>query len=251
MLRSFYIAGTGMVTQRSKMNVVINNITNMDTSGYKSDQVLTRSFPDLLLDRLNDSSILNSYYVGPQNTGIYVDELSTNFAQGPAEQTDVQTDLMLAGDGFFVVQTPGGVQYTRAGNFTVDSQGILKTQEGFQVLGIGGPINVGTENFTVREDGTVYNAEGALVGTLRIVQFEDNGVLRKMGNNNYVPYNNEQPAAAVGTKVMQGMLEGSNVDSARVVAEMMLTQRVYESSQRMLQMIDSSLEKTVNEIARF
>lgn len=252
MLRSFYIATTGMLTQRSKMDVIINNITNTDTSGYKKDQVVTRSFEDLLLDRLNDPSILNrGTYVGGQNTGIYVDELVTDFTQGPMEGTGLQTDLAITGDGFFCIQTPEGVRYTRDGNFQVDANGNLLTQDGYYVLGEnGGMLNVGTGDFSVKSDGSIF-ADDRQVGKLLIVQFSDNAILRKAGGNLYYPYNGEQPVAKQNATVEQGMLEGSNLDLGREMAEMLMTNRVYESNQRILRMVDESLSRTVNDIAKF
>lgn len=251
MLRSLYTAGTGMITQRAKMDVIINNITNMDTIGYKNDQVITRSFSDLLLDRLNDPAILNQTRVGGLGTGIHVDELVMDFKQGPLEQTDNKTDMAIVGPGYFCVNTPQGMRYTRAGNFQVNNQGMLLTQEGYQVLGQNGQaLRVGSGDFTVNDDGSVF-ANGQQVGALRIVQFADEGVLRKVGDNLLAPYNNEQPAIAQNIMIKQGFTEGSNVEAAREVADMMMTNRVYESSQRMLRMIDESLSKTVNEIAKF
>lgn len=252
MIRSFYIAGTGMLTQRSKMDVVINNIANSDTTGYKKDQVITRSFADMLLDRLNDPSILTQTRVGGQNTGIYVDELSIDFSPGPIQTTEQQTDLAISGDGFFCVRTPQGVRYTRSGNFQVDLNGNLLTQEGYNVLGQnnGAPINVGTGEFKVTQDGGVY-VNGQAAGRLQIVQFADNTVLRKAGDNLYYPYNGAQPAVMQNPTVGQGMLEGSNLDVGREMAEMLMTNRAYESNQRILQMADDSLSKTVNDIGRF
>lgn len=251
MIRSFYIAGTGMLTQRSKMDVVINNIANSDTTGYKKDQVITRSFEDMLLDRLNDPSILTQTRVGGQNTGIYVDELSIDFSPGPIQTTEQQTDFAISGDGFFCVRTPQGVRYTRSGNFQVDLNGNLLTQEGYNVLGQNGaPINVGTGEFKVTQDGGVY-VNGQAAGRLQIVQFADNTVLRKAGDNLYYPYNGAQPAVMQNPTVGQGMLEGSNLDVGREMAEMLMTNRAYESNQRILQMADDSLSKTVNDIGRF
>lgn len=247
MIRSFYIAGTGMMTQRSKMDVVINNITNADTVGYRQDQLITRSFPDLLLDRLNDPSIVNQTYVGPQNTGVHVDEIVIDFSRGTPEPTEEMSDLAIMNEGFFTVQTPDGIQYTRAGNFQVDVNGTLLTQEGYYVLGQNGqPINVGTYGFQVDGQGYIYNAEGQQINRLNIVTFEDLNALRKVGNNNYVPYGGAQPIAVENPGVMQGYIETSNVDIAKTVADMMLTQRVYESSQRILQMTDESLAKTMD-----
>lgn len=252
MLRSFYIATTGMLSQRSKMDVIINNITNVDTTGYKKDQVMTRSFDDLLLERLNDPSILNrNTAVGGQNTGIYVDELVTDFTQGPMEETGRQTDLAITGDGFFCVQTPEGVRYTRDGNFQVDVNGNLLTQDGYYVLGEnGGMLNVGNGDFSVKSDGSIFN-NGGQAGRLYIARFANNDVLRKAGGNLYYPYNGEQPAIAQNPAVAQGMLEGSNLDLGREMADMLLTNRTYESNQRILRMVDESLSKTVNDIAKF
>ncbi|HBU12465.1 MAG TPA: flagellar basal-body rod protein FlgF [Clostridiales bacterium] len=252
MIRSFYIAGTGMMTQRSKMDVVINNISNADTVGYRQDQMITRSFPDLLLDRLNDTAIVNQY-VGPQNTGVHVDEIIIDFGRGTPEPTEQMTDMAIMGDGFFTVQTPQGIQYTRAGNFQVDVNGTLLTQEGYYVLGTNGQqLNVGTYGFTVDGMGNLFDANNQPAGQLGIVTFADQNVLRKVGNNNYVPFGGAQPAGQdPNPQVMQGYIETSNVDIAKTVADMMLTQRVYESSQRILQMTDESLSRTVNDIGQF
>ncbi|MBD5559253.1 MAG: flagellar basal-body rod protein FlgF [Clostridia bacterium] len=260
MLRSFYIAGTGMLTQRQKMDVIINNVTNTDTTGYKKDQVISRTFDDLLLNRLNeDPNVLNTRTgtrisgnseVGPQNTGVQVDELVIDWTQGPMEATGRQTDMAITGDGFFAVQTPAGERYTRAGNFQVDSNGTLLTSDGNYVLGRnGGMINVGTGDFYVNQNGEVY-VDNQQVGALRIVQFADNGVLRKEGGNLFYALDGA-PQQMANPVVEQGLLEGSNLDVGREMAEMLQTNRVYESSQRMLRMVDESLEKTVNQIAQF
>jgi flagellar basal-body rod protein FlgG len=253
MIRSFYIAGTGMMTQRSKMDVIINNVTNIDTVGYKQDQLVTRSFEDLLLDRLNDPSIINrTTYVGPQNTGVHVDEMVIDFQTGAPQETGEMTDLAIQGEGFFTVETPDGVQYTRAGDFWVDQNGNMMTQEGYYVLGQGGGrLNVGTEGFVVATNGTIQNMQGQQIGALQIVTFENLDVLRKTGNNNFIPYDGSAPAAAQNTEVKQGYVEGSNVDTARVMSDLLMTNRVYEASQRMLQMVDSSLEKKLNKIGSF
>ncbi len=254
MLRSFYIAGTGMMTQRAKMDVVINNITNGDTVGYKNDKVITRSFQDMLLERLHDPNFISRRQVGPQNTGLYVDELVTNFAQGSPQTTNIATDMMINGEGFFTIQTPEGIQYTRAGNFATNAAGDLLTQDGNYVLGQGGGrINLGPggpARMVVNPDGTI-TVDGVQRARLQIVEFEDTNVLRKMGNNNFVPYNNAAPRQAQNSSVQQGAIEGSNVEMGQEVTEMLMTNRVYESSQRILRMTDESLSRTVNDIAKF
>ncbi len=264
MIRCFYIAGTGMMTQRNKMDVIINNITNLDTTGYKNDTLLTRSFKDMLLNRLNDPTltnnpnVVNAYTissvnpVGPQNTGIHIDEIQIDFSVGKPEETGIPSNLAITSEqGFFVLQTPAGTQYTRAGAFQTDVNGNLVTEDGSFVMGTGGPVNVGTTgNYTISQDGTVY-VNGQQVNRLQIVDWEDRSVLRKVGNTNFVPYNNAAPAAVLNATVQQGMLEGSNADAATVMTEMLMTNRVYEASQRMLKMSDESLSRTVNDIGKF
>lgn len=266
MLRSFYIAGTGMLTQRQKMDTVINNLTNMDTTGYKSDMVVTRSFGDLLLSRLNDDpAVLGTRaktdiaalsggqppQVGPQNTGLYYDEAVIDFTQGPMDATGRQTDMAIAGEGFFCIQTPEGVRYTRSGDFQVDLNGTLLTHDGNYVIGAdGGMINVGTGDFTLGENGSIY-VNGEQAAQLRIVNFADTTVLRKQGDNLLYAYNGAQPQVMGNPSVHQGMREGSNVDLGAEMADMLMTNRVYESSQRMLRMVDETLDKTVNTIGQF
>ena len=161
------------------------------------------------------------------------------------------TDLAIAGDGFFAVETPGGVRYTRSGNFNVDIAGNLVTQEGYYVLGRdGGRINVGTTDFQVDELGVV-SVNGQYLSQIGVYQFADVDGLRKMGDNTFVHYTNEQPVAIGNPTVKQGFVEGSNVDIGTEVANMLLTNRVYESNQRMVKMIDESLSITVNELAKF
>lgn len=254
MLRSLYIAGTGMITQRSKMDVITNNIANIETVGYKRDQMISRSFSDLLLEQINDDDpyIINQREeVGPLNTGTHIDEVVTDFSQGSLEETGEQTDLAIQGDGYFSVLTPQGIRYTRSGNFAADSNGDLVTQEGYYVLGQdGGRLHVGTGDFTVSSTGAI-TAEGQTVGTIRLVAFEDQTVLRKAGENLYTTYNNAQPAQVTNASIKQGYLEGSNVDMATEMVEMLATNRAYESNQRIVKMVDESLGKTVNDLAKF
>lgn len=252
MLRSLYIGTTGMLTQRQKMNVITNNITNVETTGYKTDQLISRSFEDLLLERFNDPAVVRQTTdTGPLNTGTHIDEITTSWIEGPLQETGENTDMAIIGDGFFSVLTPGGVRYTRSGNFQVDNGGDLVTQQGYYVLGQdGGRIHVGTDNFQMDETGTI-TVNGQYVSQVRVSQFANVDGLRKMGDNTFVHYTNEQPTAMPNQTVKQGFVEGSNVDIGTEVANMLLTNRVYESNQRIVKMVDESLSITVKELAKF
>ena len=256
MLRALYTATTGMLVQRNKMDNITNNITNVDTIGYKKDYMLTRSFEDVLIERINDPNFLGARFgatndVGDHNWGLYVDEIVTSFGQGNLEQTNQKNELAIQGEGFFVVNTPEGERYTRAGNFRVDSEGFLVNNNGYYVQSIDGQnINVGGGEFSIDYQGNI-NIEGQVAGRIAVVTFDNLEGLRKAGENLYYHYQNAEPIEAQNYQVLQGYIEGSNVDVASETVEMISTSRAYESCYKIAQMLDESLAKTVNDIAKF
>ncbi len=273
MLRGLYTATTAMLANSRRMDVITNNLTNAETAGFKAETMTTRSFRDMLISRLNDPSVYQYSYTGPHNLGIHVDQVYTDFEAGSFEETGNPTDLALASDGFFVVDYfPKGLteeeednfetepRYIRGGNFAVDADGYLVTPDGYYVHGEDeAPIWVGTSDFNVSRDGVITVNEEEM-GTLRVVRFEDNSVLRKEGDNLFSvftevdEFGDPVPAAepeATVPDIRQGFLEASNVDVAKEMVRMMETYRSYEVSQRVINMFDESLRLSVNEIARF
>lgn len=264
MLRGLYTAGTAMIAQSRRMDVITNNLVNVETAGYKGDVMVTQSFKDMLISRSKDPSVYQYSYVGPHNTGIHIDTIKTDFTQGALTETGHTTDLALDSDAFFVVEFPldnedgeSVMRYTRAGNFTVDSDGYLVTPEGYYVQGQGGNILIGTPDFDVSSSG-VITVNGEEIDTIRTVRFEDNNVLRKTGGNLYkiADLTDEdgepldiEPEDVTAT-VKQGFLEASNVDVARDTVRMMEVYRSYEINQRILKIVDDLLGKAVNEIAK-
>ncbi len=250
MLRGLYIAGTGMLSQISRMNVVTNNIANSQTTGYKSDQLITRSFADMMIERVNDPAVVSmSNEVGPLNTGVHIDEINTDFAQGVIEETDSMSDFAIQGDAYFTIQSDQGIMYTRAGNFYVNNDGYLLTQEGYSVLGENGPVHVGLGEYAVDEAGNI-NVGGKVIDKLKLVSFDDESGLRKVGDNLYSNFSDQQVNAAQNYSVKQGYLEGSNVEVVDQMVDMMTIQNVYESNQKIIQIIDDTFSKAVNDIGR-
>lgn len=262
MFRGTYIAGTGMLLQRRLMENITHNITNVDTTGYKKDQLVSRSFEDVLIQRHRDYSddpnILGvtrwanrNYPVGPLNFGTRVDQIFTDFDQGIMEETGRTTDVALTGEGFFVVSTEAGDRYTRSGAFYLTPNGYLVDSEGNYVQGTEGPVYVGGEEFQIRTGGEVV-VNDEQVNQLRIVNFEDPGVLRKQGDSLYYIQGGAQPQEGLpeNSTVRQYFLEGSNVEIAREMVDMITVYRTYESNQKMLTMMDEIAGKAVNEIGR-
>ncbi len=249
MLRSLYLSATNMLVQRKKVDVIANNIANMDTVGFKSDSLISRSFGDMYLERVNDPSNMTGG-VGPLNTGVHIDELVTSFDEGSLKQTDRSLDFALTGDGFFAISTTAGDRYTRDGNFAINNEGYLVTSDGNRVLGTNGFLKIDTTNVTVDSNGNITNAEGTNLGALRIVSFADKAGLKKAGNNLYVNENNQQAQTAQGVVVRQGSLETSNTDITNETLNMMAASRSFETSQRIVKMIDETLGRAVNDIGK-
>ena len=274
MLRGLYTATTAMLANSRKMDVITNNLTNVETAGFKADTMTTRSFRDMLISRIYDPSVYQYSQVGPLNLGIHVDQVFTDFVEGSFEETRNATDMAIVGDGFFVVEyIPKGLseeeeddvepeeRYTRAGNFALDGEGYLVTPNGYYVQGEGGPILIGTADFIIDRDGTVRVGD-EVIDRLRVVRFEDNTVLRKQGDTLYSVYaaadewGDLEPVAEPEDldeeiDIRQGFLEASNVDIAREMVRMMETYRSYEINQRVINMFDETLRISVNDIAKF
>jgi flagellar basal-body rod protein FlgG len=238
-----------MITDMKKMDVITNNFSNSDTTGYKKELLVSRSFEDMLIARMNDRNIVNARRIGPLNTGVHVDEIVVSFTQGPIERTDRDTDLTIKGDGFIVINSPNGERYTRSGSFNIDSDGFLVTDEGYFVMGENGPMRINTSEFTVDKSGTIY-VNGESMDTIRTVTFENLEDLRKEGDSLYYNNNPADVGVQFTGELAQGYLEASNVDLMQETVNMIEVSRSYETNQRIIRMLDDTLGKAVNDIGR-
>lgn len=243
MVRGLYTAATGMAVQQNKMDVLTNNIVNAETTGFKKDSLVNSAFDEVMLKRIHDPNV-NIYggdEVGGYSSGTHIDELFTDFSEGNLENTEKPTDLALAGEGFFVIETPEGERYTRSGNFSVDEQGYLVTKDGNYALGDNGRIQVGSADFSVALDGSISTGD-----RLRIVTFPNLGVLRKQGNNLYYPYEGAAAVPAQEFQVRQGVQENSNVAMENEMVDMVTVYRKYEASQKIVSLTDQTIGLAVN-----
>jgi flagellar basal-body rod protein FlgF len=227
-----------------QLDVVANNIANVNTAGFKSDQSL---FEEYLSSGAHEDN-----FKGADRRVSYVQDRGTyrNFSQGPAEQTKNPLDVAISGDGFLVVQTAAGERYTRDGGLQMNSQGQLVTQSGNPVLGTSGPIvfQPTDHDINVSPDGTVTVVEGngrtdSLRGKLRLVSFADAQKLLKEGSN---LYSGEGAAPDLKSQVQQGYIEKSNVNSVTEMSRMIEVTRAYTQIATMLQQ-ESDLHKSAIE----
>jgi flagellar basal-body rod protein FlgG len=280
MVRGLYTGASGMLVQMKRIDVLSNNLANVDTPSYKKDTTIMKSFPEMLIRRINDDGVRvippGSYdlmpVIGKMGTGVEVNEVYTRFTQGAFKQTENDFDLALEGGGFFSVETEDGERYTRNGSFLIDRDGFLVTKDGFQVLGENGPIQLKKNNFIVDEDGNIFeNAEYSedplrlvsmeenewnqtvLLDRLKIVDFPKSRYIKKIGESLYTETDYSEKAFIIEIdrpKVRQGFLEASNVNPVIEMVNLIEVHRTYEANQKMIQAHDSMLSKAVNEVGR-
>jgi flagellar basal-body rod protein FlgF len=258
MIRGYYSAASAMVANFLRQQVVANNLANVNTPGYKAEAaplLASRELPTVgdfgSILSLSGRPSPKQWFIGTVGTGALVDASVPLMKQGDLQQTERELDLAIDGEGFFTLQTPTGqTLYTRSGTFQRDGAGQLVTPEGFRVMGDDGPLTLPIGDVLIDDAGVVTVGDEA-VGKLKLASFDPMTNFRKVGNNVYVP---EDPLVtafdAVDLTVKQGFLEGSNVDTTEAMTEMMSIMRSYEAAQRLLQMQDQALDRTVNELGR-
>ncbi len=245
-----------MMTQMQKMDVVSNNLANTDTTGFKSDTAVVRSFSEELAKRLDDPKyklIKFNRGIGNMSLGVFVDEVSTDFSDGALKEVGGDLNCAVSGDGFFavnVIDENGQTveRYTRDGCFTLDVQNNLRTTEGNYVVGENGNINLPNGIITIDEEGNIYS-NNVFVDRLRMVDFNNKESLRKVGDNLYETTDESQPQDFNG-RILQGWLEGSNVNPVQEMVKMISLARNYEANQKMIQTHDSTLGRAVNDIGK-
>ncbi len=234
---------SGALYHEMRMSTLANNIANISTSGFKEDRVAFElNDPDAPSGETAEASSPQESYMGnPVQT-------YTNFDPGHIIATGNPLDFALEGDGFFKIQTPEGVQYTRSGTFVMNAEGTLVTADGHAVLGEGGEILLGGDRIEVDGAGNIFS-DGNQVGRLQIVDFPEGAGLTKAGKNAFIaegPDAEEQPAENV--VIMQGSIERSNVDAVKSMTEMIEVIRGYESYQKVIQFLNEANEKIISQV---
>ncbi len=232
-----YVALSKQLAQFRQMAVIANNIANAETTGYGTEKML---FDDYLVPEGNKRKVA---FTQDYNT-------HRNLEQGKMKQTGNQLDMAIMGKGYFVVDTPNGPRYTRAGNFQIDGNGILVTPEGYPVLGEGGEQIQFQEEDTkveIREEGFII-VDGEDRGRIEVVDIPNEQLMEKVGKS---LYKTDQAALPIENPVVaQGVLEGSNVEPVIEITDMMMTMRRVGNTS---QFIDTSYElerRTIGVLAK-
>ncbi len=256
MVKGLYTAYTGMVNQQNRMDVLTNNLGNSATTGYKKEGSTSQSFDSVLAYKIKDTTYAaRAQKIGTMNLGVKIGENYTNYEQGSFRSTGNMYDLALSGPGFFALEFTNkagatSTKYTRDGSFTLNTQGYLVNKDGNFLLNSEGrriQLNPMTDA-SVDEMGRIYQ-NGNVVTRVGLTDFADYNYLEHYGENYYEPVEGATTKAATAM-VNSGYLEMSNVQVVNEMVELISVTRAYESNQKVVQTIDSSLEIAANQLGK-
>lgn len=256
MMRSLWIAKTGLSSQQTQLDTISNNLANVSTNGYKKfrsvmEDLIYQTERQPGAQTTEQTQIPSGLQVG---TGVRPIANVRNFSQGNLQQTGNGLDLAINGQGFFQVQLPDGTTaYSRDGSFQVDSNGTMVTSNGYPVLG---PITIpqGTTDITVAQDGTVSalvagQVQPQQIGQVQLATFINPAGLSSLGQNLYQESAASGPPNQVvaGTNgagiISQGYVETSNVNVVEELVGLIQAQRAYEINSKAISTSDQMLQR--------
>ena len=258
MIRGLYTTASAVRAQEIRLGMLMNNLANVNTTGFKGDKVAYHGFQKMAISRLMSAStdFPLEEELGPLPVSTAA-VLSTgapaiDLMDGPLIETERTLDIALRGPGFLVVQTADGERYTRNGSLRIDADGLLTLADGSPVLGVDGPVRIEENHpdaLRIEADGSIF-VGNQQIARLRLVEIAPEG-LRKVGDTYFEATDAGFVREAQGTTVSQGFLEGSNVDATSTMVELLSLVRSYTVSLEYLRLQDEALGRAVGEIARF
>lgn len=238
---SIYITLSRQLTLFRDMEATANNIANVNTVGYNAEKL---AFHDYLVDGKMEGK-LGQKIAFTRDPVSYRDTLN-----GPMKATGNPLDLAISGPGYFIVDTPLGQRYTKAGNFMIDGQGTMVTPQGYPVLSQdGGVINFPQDATDIQiNDQGVITANGDEIGQVGVVEFANEQNMKRLGNNLYS--SDAQPLEAQTARVAQGVLEQSNVQGVSELVRVVQLQRSVASTAKFVEVMYDLQRKVSNTYAK-
>ena len=274
MVRGLYTAWTGMINEQKRLDVISNNLANSATTAYKKEGMTSKAFSDVLAIKVDDPTVhFQNQNIGKMSLGVKVGETYFDYSQGNLRETGNTYDLALEGNGFFTLRMldkngQEHIRFTRDGNFAVTNEGLLVTKDGDAVLDanlqeIYIPVDEAQLSVGFDSLGNV-TVNGEIIAKLNIVDFSNTDYVLKYGENmfelvqepvsysmNDLTANGEGNLLKLATAVVhQGFEEMSNVNVINEMVQMITISRSYEANQKMIQTVDSTLDKVINEVGK-
>lgn len=259
MIRSFYTSISSMLELQARQNITANNISNINTVGYKSESSVSKPFDEVLI--ANKDKYVNgkskTQVLGGLSTGVRIDETITDYSQGTIVDDESNTSFALVGDGMFTVQKGDGTMaYTRNGIFKIDREGYLVTTEGYNVMGVRSgtgavePIKFNSDDIVLDYSNNLLE-EGVEKYKFSIVDVVDTKSIKKGVDNTYTVIDGRNAVRPLTDyNIRQKSKEVSNVDMVTETTNLITIMRAFEANQSVVQAIDSTLSKVANEIGK-
>lgn len=247
--RGTYAVASNGLANLKKLEIVSNNLANVNTPGFKREILVTdqQNFEETFA---KEFASVDPFAQGDhaRTPGVVNIRAVTDFTPGAIKSTGNPLDAALRKPNqFFVINTPEGEQYTRAGNFTLDAEGQIVTPDGLQVAGDGGTIATSGPGITITPAGTVRGS-GQNFGTLKVVEITDTEKLERVGGNRFKL--NGGTAAQVEPSLEPGALEMANVSTISSMVEMITASRGFEMYTRTAQSIDQLNQSAISQVGR-
>lgn len=274
-MKNIWVPVSGAIAQQRNVDTIANNVANANTPGFKKDQLVFKEHLTAFSKGLDQVDLPNKEWspddfyrsYGAENAQVKIDGSYTDFTQGQLRPTQNPLDVGLSGKGFFEVQTPNGIRYTRRGTFTISGEGYLVTNQGYPVLSKidpnqladGDPPRPQDRRIKIESDAQLsitFSGEmfqkGQKIGELSVVEFDDVHALRKEGNAMFISNDVKNISKApIAASVRQGFIEESNVNAVSEMSSLIQATRHFQTIQRALKAYDNIAQKGVNEIAKF
>ena len=226
------------------MDVIANNLANVSTPGFKRESAKFEEYITKVAPSEGQSGQQAISFV--KDAGI-----SRDLSQGNVENTGAPLDLAINGNGFFAVQTPSGIRYTRDGHFTLDANGQVVTGDGYALQGDGGAITItpDDQNIKIGQDGTIasmVNGVANQIGKVQLSDFADDSALTKQGDNLYST--SQAPTVTTASTIKQGALESSNVQPVLEISHMIEVMRAYQATASLSQSREDLTRQAIDKL---
>ena len=232
-----YTAYSGMQAQADALDIIANNLSNINTTGFKAEKAFFT-----LLQQYSGEGIEPDTLNAAINKPVAV-RGTFDLESGSLTRTYRDLDVAIEGNGFLVVDTPRGIRYTRNGNLNMNTQGILVTSDGYPVLGTENkPITLGPGKVRIGVDGDIQ-LDGETVDSLKLVRFENLSSIEKEGASLFLSRSGRDIELKSDAKIKAGYLEGSNVNPVQAMVRMISILRNFEAMQKSMSLITNDINK--------